>query len=406
MSDQINLWDVDPEYKPKPKTLGEVFGAKESYQLPGLIMTALLGHDTEKIKAAAGIVSDMSDYFQSDAGDRKNLKQDFTPDCVCRLVAGLMKPGNFIDMCAGTGGLTQAAIQAGHGEFYAQEVSTRTIPFNLLNAAIHGFTGTLQEADVLRQQIQNEYHIADGYVTQTPIHETQQFDNTIMNPPYSLKFPDAAEYTKDFHGMAIPTSKADYGFVLRGLEHLKDDGRLIAILPHGVLFRGQKEAAIRTQIVEKHLLSAVIGLPDNMFLNTGIPVFLMILQRGSRDVLMIDASREYEKHGKTNVMTDEDIGKAIDTFAGRKSVERYSRIITLKEIRDNGYNLNIPRYVDSRPPEAPIDVAKEIRELEELKAAEAAAYSQLAGMLRQLTAEDPDDMEIIQRHIAVCEGST
>lgn len=275
-------------------TLNEIFGVKESYKLPDKIMQALLSEDAENyIKAVRDSgITDLRDYYQSDAGDRKTLKQDFTPDCVCDLLSRLMLPGDCLDMCAGTGSLGKVAYKKGH-KIHEQEFSERTIPFNLLDAAISGTNEVLDEADCLRGTIAKSYEVVDGSVKRTACQPIGLYKNIIMNPPYSMAFPDTEDF--EFFGMHVPKSKADYGFVLQGLKHMEDAGRLIAVLPHGVLFRGQREGDIRQWLVNHNLIYAVIGLPDNMFLNTGIQVCLLVLQKNLRAYFLLMPRRNLKK---------------------------------------------------------------------------------------------------------------
>lgn len=146
----------------------EIFGAKESFELPGLIMRAALSDDfgaaLKKIRAAG--INDLRDFYQSDAGDRGRLKQDFTPDCVCDLVAKLMKPGEALDMCSGTGALSKAAVKVQGGSIFEQEYSSRTIPFAILDACLNGLNGTIQEADCLRDSLSRSYRISGEKVVE------------------------------------------------------------------------------------------------------------------------------------------------------------------------------------------------------------------------------------------------
>lgn len=376
-------------------TLNEIFGAKESYQLPDKIMKALLSEDAETyIKAVRDSgVTDLRDYYQSDAGDRKNLKQDFTPDCICDLVSRLMLPGDCLDMCSGTGSLGKAAFKNDH-KIHGQEFSERTIPFNLLDAAISKTNEVLDEADCLRGTIAKSYCVENGSVKLIPSRETGTYKNVIMNPPYSMAFRDSEDF--EFFGMHVPKSKADYGFVLQGLKHMENGGRLIAILPHGVLFRGQRESDIRRYLVNQHLVNAVIGLPDNMFLNTGIPVFLLVLEK-SEDTLFIDASKEFTKDGKVNRMTEHHIQHVVDSFNRRKDEERYAHVADFSEMRGNDYNLNIPRYVDTYVPEPLPDIGSLLSDIFEIESEENKTKEVLYKMLGELTAS-PDDLQMIKKH--------
>lgn len=264
---------------------------------------------------------------------------------------------------------------------------------------MNGMQGTISKADCLRNTVQETYLLEErGGISIVSLQERQEagcFDNVIMNPPYSMKFPEADEMR--IMGHKIPKSKADYGFILRGLEHLNRGGRLIAILPHGVLFRGAGEGDIRKWLVQERLINAVIGLPDKLFLNTSIPVFVLILQYDSPDILFIDASKDFIKKSAQNDMTEQQTGKVVDTFLNRQEVERYSHITSYSEIEKNDFNLNIPRYVDSFVHEPLPDVRKILTNLREIDEEEKKVKDELYKMLQDLTG-NAEDMNAIEMH--------
>ena len=292
-----SLRPVEPEEKGASNIgLKEIFGVQESYKLPEIIMDTLLSDQAEDIiRKIKNEDIDIRDTFQEEQGDRKELKQDFTPDCICNLVAKLTEKGSCIDMCSGTGVLSKAVAKENGTQVEEYEYSERTIPFALLDACVNGLEGNISHADCLRNAAWETYAVKQvGDISipkKTEKREMGMYDNVIMNPPYSMKFPDAEEF--QIMGFTIPKAKADYGFLLRGIERMK--GRLIAILPHGVLFRGAGEGKIREYLIKNKLISAVIGLPDKLFLNTNIPVCLVIIEKESPDILFIDASKEFVK---------------------------------------------------------------------------------------------------------------
>lgn len=213
----------------------------------------------------------------------------------------------------------------------------------------------------------------------------------IMNPPYSLKWkPIAHEQYQAFGPM--PTNAADFAFVCHGLYHLADGGTLIAVLPHGVLFRGAKEAAIRKKLIEKNLIDAVIGLPDKLFMNTSIPVCLLILKkdRPYRDILMMDASKLYEQKPKQNYMTAKHIQTVWDAYSLRRPIKKLANVVTLDEIRENEYNLNIPRYVDTFEPEPVVPLAKKFRALRQIDEQLNTTENEIYSMLRDLRGTNAD----------------
>lgn len=383
------------------RTLLDIFHVSESYKLPDVIMDALLSDNAESIirLVKKSTHDDIRDIFQQEQGDRKTLKQDFTPDCICTMVAKMMKPGSVLDMCSGTGILSKAAAKEHGIKICEQEFSERTIPFALLDACIDGLEGSISRADCLRGNIMQTYHLEKNNDISIPKQvepeEMGCFDNVIMNPPYSMKFPEADE--TPIMGHKIPKSKADYGFILRGVQHLKDDGRLIAILPHGVLFRGAAEGKIREWLVKEHWISAVIGLPDKLFLNTAIPVFLLILEKNSPDILFIDASRRFEKKSAQNDMSQEQIRDVADAFFTRKDAEKYAYVASYQEIKYNDYNLNIPRYVDTFEPEPLPDAEAILKELQKIENEERKTRKELYEMLGELVGSK-GDMNVMKEH--------
>lgn len=176
-------------------------------------------------------------------------------------------------------------------------------------------------------------------------------DAVVSNPPYSQNWnPTDKETDPRYSGYGLaPKGKADYAFLLHDLYHLKSDGIMTIVLPHGVLFRGGEEGEIRKNLIEKDKIDAIIGLPANIFFGTGIPTIIMVLKqkRSNNDVLIIDASKGFIKEGKNNKLRACDIKKIVDVVANRESIEKFSRVVSKQEIRKNDYNLNIPRYVDS-----------------------------------------------------------
>ena len=175
-----------------------------------------------------------------------------------------------------------------------------------------------------------------------------QVDAIADNPPYSATWEQKSGARFDEYGLA-PKGKADYAFLLHSLYHLKADGIMTIVLPHGVLFRGGEEGEIRKNLIKKHNIETIIGLPANCFFGTGIPVIIMVLkkERSSNDVLFVDASRNYIKDGNKNKLRAMDIRKIVDTVLERKTISNFSRLVSYEEIESNEFNLNIPRYVDS-----------------------------------------------------------
>lgn len=387
-------------------TLQEIFQVQENYKLPDAIMEALLSKEAEKyIRVVKDNKIDIRDTFQEEQGDRNRLKQDFTPDCLCRLVADLMKKGSCLDMCSGTGALSKEAARTHNIEIEEQEYSERTIPFTILDACVNGLTGWISRNDCLRDETYQAYRLTKYQDISLPIieetdREVGQYNNVIMNPPYSMKFPDAERYP--MAGFMISKSKADYGFLLRGLQHLKEDGRLIAILPHGVLFRGAGEGKIREWLIKQHLINAVIGLPNKLFLNTSIPVCILVIERHSPNILFIDASQEYIKGSSQNDISGRQLGKIVDCFSARTDIERYSHKASYEEIEENDYNLNIPRYVDTFEEQELPDIGTMLDNLDQIETEERNTRSELYGILGELTG-NAADIRHVKKHQSLME---
>lgn len=387
--------------------LNELFGVAESYKIPDKMMELLLD-DSNRVQffdrliaSGADLSTDfLRDYYQDEQGDRNRLKQDFTPDCICDLVATMLpQETSCIDLCAGTGALSLAY----HNRYPSSrlqcvELATRSIPFLLTNLAIRGIAGNVVCGNVLTGVATDTYVLTsgrysviekgyDGELSSAPI--------VVMNPPYSLKWTPISHAAYDAFG-EMPKNVADWPFVLQGLHHLSEGGTLIAVLPHGVLFRGNKEAEIRKLLLELDLIDTIIGLPEKLFLNTCIPVCLVVLKKNrlTQDVLFIDASKEFTARGKQNVMEQSHIDAVLSAYHLRKNVERFAAVADLNTIRDNDYNLNIPRYVDTyvKPDIVPLDVSiREIIEInEEIQVTEREMYKQMTQLVK------PDGDEAFQ----------
>ncbi|WP_352398055.1 type I restriction-modification system subunit M [[Clostridium] aminophilum] len=233
--------------------------------------------------------------------------------------------------------------------YYAQELKVNTYNLTRMNLVMRGILPdniVTRNGDTLEEDWPY-FDENDPQGTYDPLY----VDAVVSNPPYSQRWdPSGKENDARYcrYGVA-PKSKADYAFLLHDLYHLQPDGIMTIVLPHGVLFRGGEEGQIRKNLIEQNNIDAIIGLPANIFFGTGIPTIIMVLRqkRENSDVLIIDASKGFAKVGKNNALRASDIRKIVDTVRERKNVEKYSRVVSLEEIRANDYNLNIPRYVDS-----------------------------------------------------------
>lgn len=401
--------------------INELFGVSESFMLPERLMTLLFSDEINGIfKKYSEMQSDFSydgftDYFQEEHSNRKAMMQDFTPKELARLV-GRIVAGNgevraCLDVCAGTGGLSIALHSiAPECVFWCEELSKRAVPLLLFNLAVRNIPAYVTNKDVLSGEVFGAWQIVPGErfgavvsierAPETPV------DVCITNPPYSLRY-EFNEKKPDgrFDGFGYPPKQfADYAFILHGMSRLKDGGRLAAILPHGVLFRTNREGDIRRKMVEKGLLHAVIGLPDNLFLNTGIPVAVLVFGKNpSERFVFVDASKGFAKIGKINQLRAEDVERILSTLGSATDVPKYSHIACAAEIAENGYNLNIPRYVDTYEPPPQIDIVEVTKELLKLRRERAALDEKICGMISEMVASDEQtavELEAVRKMFA------
>jgi len=296
-------------------------------------------------------------HFASDAG--KKGGEFFTPSEVSTLLAKLVmaKEGDRIyDPTCGSGSLLiKAAKEVGNSNFaiYGQERNGQTHSLCRMNMYLH----EINDAQIAwADTIGNPLHLEKNHL--------MKFDVIVANPPFSLDKWGAElaenDIFKRFSNYAIPPkSKGDYAFVIHMIQSLNENGRMGVVLPHGVLFRGASEGKIRQKLIDENLLDAVIGLPANLFFGTSIPACILVFKKNRTDknILFIDASNEFEKGKNQNSLTSEHINKIMETYLKRQDVEKYAHVATLDEIKENEYNLNIPRYVDTFEEEVIIDLA-------------------------------------------------
>ncbi|WLP85700.1 type I restriction-modification system subunit M [Mycoplasma seminis] len=235
-------------------------------------------------------------------------------------------------------------------QYYAQELKDNTYNLTRMNLVMRGIAPDnikTRNGDTLK----DDWPYFDDNNKEN--YEPLFVDAVVSNPPYSQAWdPENKESDARFaqYGVA-PKSKADYAFLLHDLYHLKNDGILTIVLPHGVLFRGGEEERIRTNLIEHNNIDAIIGLPANIFFGTSIPTIVMVLKksRPNTDVLIIDASKHFVKDGKNNKLQSSDIKRILDAYINREDIDKYCKKVSREQIRENEYNLNIPRYVDSNP---------------------------------------------------------
>lgn len=332
--------------------------------------------------------------FASESG--KKAGEFYTPQAVSQLMARFVTFGkettprfSVYDPCCGSGSLLLQIKNFINNiddpsckqniEYYGQELNNQTYNLARMNMMLHKVLGRhqhLNQADTLAEDWPNEGNT--------------KFDACVMNPPYSLKYSadqsllDDPRFSK--YGVLPPQTKADYAFLLHGLYHLKDDGTMAIVLPHGVLFRGASEGKIRKALLDEGNIYAVIGLPAGIFYNTGIPTCIIVLKKNhtSKDVLFIDASQDFHKDRAKNFLLPEHIDKIFKAYQERTNVDKYAYLASYEEIVKNDYNLNIPRYVDNIEAEEQIDLNAAFAALAQAQTDEQALDQKLASFYQEL----------------------
>lgn len=389
--------------------LKEILKCRETSEIPEKLLNVLIDADSrERIlrlineKKDDEVIDVFRDMFQEEQSNRKELKQDYTPDGLSNLLAKLSgSTKNLADVCSGTGSLTVAFLKA-HPEVEfvrCEEFSAQPIPFLLVNLALMNVDGEVVHGDSLTQEVFRVYKLkrsksfSEIQIADSPNIEIR-FDTVISNPPYSMKWQPTNDDRFEKYGLA-PASKADFAFVLHALSLLKPSGNLFEILPHGVLFRGAKEGKIRERLLEDGLIDSVIGLPEKLFLNTSIPTVILNLkkERNASDVLFIDASNEFKGGRKQNILEQANIERIIDVYKFRKSVDRFACLCSLSDIKENDFNLNIPRYVDTYEPKEPVDLEQVFSEWLQVKKEISEAEEKLLDMFSELVPTDKSNVK-------------
>ncbi len=320
----------------------------------------------------ADVLGDAYEYligqFASSAG--KKAGEFYTPQQVSMILAKIVSTGktklkSVYDPTCGSGSLLLRVAKEVKdvGGFYGQESNPTTFNLCRMNMIMH---------DVHYRK----FDIRNDDTLEHPQHIDMKFEAVVANPPFSANWSANPLFMSDdrfgSYGKLAPSSKADFAFLLHMFHQLSDDGTMACVLPHGVLFRGGAEGHIRKVLIEdRNVLDAVIGLPANVFYGTSIPTCILVLKnnRENRDnILFIDASQHFEKVKTQNYLRPEDIEKIVNTYRERKAEDKYSYVSHIEEVRENDFNLNIPRYVDTFEEEEAVDlqaVAKELKALED-----------------------------------------
>lgn len=364
----------------------------------------LLNSDTEVLGNAYEY---LIGQFASETG--KKAGEFYTPQAVSKILTKIAISGqeskrglSIYDPCMGSGSLLLNAkkysTEPQYIRYYGQELNVSTYNLARMNMFLHGVdpqNQTLRNGDTL-----------DG---DWPTGEETDFNMVLMNPPYSAKWSAAPGFLQDErfsdYGVLAPKSKADYAFLLHGLYHLKNNGTMAIVLPHGVLFRGAAEGKIREKLLRAGNIYAVIGLPANLFYNTSIPTCIVVLKkhRDGRDVLFIDASKKFDKGKKQNSMTDEHIEEVINLYNNRETVEKEAYLASFEDIEKNDFNLNIPRYVDNFEKEEEIDINALLDEMKQTDEEIVQTETEFVSLLKELTTSDENIMASLERYISMME---
>ncbi len=325
------------------------------------------------------ILGDVYQYligeFAANAG--KKGGEFYTPYEVSKVLAKIVTNGvedegkqfRVYDPAMGSGSLLltvqnelKFGKKQGSVEFYGQELNTTTYNLARMNLMMHGvhyLNMTLKRGDTLDKDWPS--------ILKNGIETPALFDAVVANPPYSQKW--SADLDKDprFKAGIAPKSRADYAFIQHSLYHLDSSGTMAIVLPHGVLFRGGSEAKIREQLIRENRLDAIIGLPENLFYGTSIPTCILVFKglnaKKDKDILFIDASRNFDKVKTKNVLLDNHIDDIIQTYIARTDKEKYSYLASFEEIEENEFNLNIPRYVDTFEEEEVVSLKDSVNKL-------------------------------------------
>ena len=321
--------------------------------------------------------------FASDAG--KKAGEFFTTACVSDLVTEVRSA---CDPCAGSGSMLlelKNHLSTGKvGHFYAQEMNGSTYNLLRMNLLMHGVP-------------YRQFSAFNDDTIKKDNFEEEQFQVQVSNPPYSAHLNVTHQVMENdprfsAAGAMPPKAKADLGFVEHMVYHMAEDGRIAVLLPHGVLFRGGAEETIRKYFIENlNCLDAVIGLPAKLFMTTSIPVALLVFKKNrngdSDNIYFVDASKEFKANKKMNTLEEEHIQRIVEAYTSRQDIEKFARKVSLSEIEENGYNLNISHYVDTSEEEPEIDLVKEFAILKELEKEEQVLNETLRGFFAELGLE-------------------
>lgn len=345
--------------------------------------------DNSKIDVLGDAYEYLIGKFASGAG--KKAGEFYTPQEVSTVLARLVTIGktklkSVYDPTCGSGSLLLRVAKEVKEvtAFYGQESNPTTYNLCRMNMIMHGVH-------------YNKFDIKNDDTLEHPQHREKRFDAIVANPPFSADWSASPLFMSDDrfsdYGKLAPKGAADFAFIQHMIHQLDAHGTMATIMPHGVLFRSGAEGHIREHLIkDKNYLDAVIGLPANIFYGTGIPTCILVLKKNrehAKNVLFIDASQHFEKVKTQNVLREEDMNKIIEAYKARKDEDKYAHVATLKEIEENDYNLNIPRYVDTFEEEEEVDLKAVSKELKSLEKNVEATDKEIAKYCKELGIETP-----------------
>lgn len=361
-----------------------------------VVIAKVLSHldkiDFQLKDSKVDILGDAYEYLiaQFASGAGKKSGEFYSPQQVSKILARVVTLGktrikSAYDPTCGSGSLIlRLGKECDVLKFYGQELNRTTYNLCRMNMILHGVHYT-------------KFDIRLEDTLEHPQHQKLEAEAVVANPPFSAKWSASPLFMTDDrfseYGKLAPSSKADFAFIQHMLYNLADNGVMAVVMPHGVLFRGAAEGHIRKYLIEeKNYLDAVIGLPANVFFGTGIPTCILVFKKCREqpdNILFIDASQQYDKAKTQNYLRDTDVDRIVDTFRSRISISKYSNVATLATIRENNYNLNIPRYVDTYEEEIPINLRNLVDELKTLEASIKTTDNSIANFCKELKIPTP-----------------
>jgi type I restriction enzyme M protein len=361
------------------------------------LISKVLAHldniDFQLENAERDVLGDAYEYLigQFASGAGKKAGEFYTPQEVSKVLAKLVTTGktklkSVYDPTCGSGSLLLRVAKEVKdvANFYGQELNRTTYNLARMNMILHGV------------QYQ-KFNIRQEDTLEKPQHIDQRFEAIVANPPFSAQWSANPLHMNDDrfsqYGKLAPSSKADFAFIQHMVYQLADNGTMAVVMPHGVLFRGGAEGHIRQYLIEnKNYLDAVIGLPSNIFYGTSIPTCILVFKKcrtNPEDVLFIDSSKDFEKAKNQNYLRTQDIDKIISTYRERQEISKYSHKASLQEIKDNDYNLNIPRYVDTFEEEEEVDIDLVATQIQQIDKEIELSNQKIAEFCKELGIKSP-----------------